>query len=285
MNNQDELKSIFKSFFQSSAFSRQSYETDLHLAVLDDDYATIEKLKGKPKALETKNSLGFTALELAQLLGKKKCLILLAPVSPHKIKIILKNEDHLKTYNEDEFQAVMGLDYISGIRFSSYDLLKEVIRDIPWTLKASIFGRKERQHGEIYREKIWQGYVVDSIVKWIDPGMGYGLFADQNIRKGDYIGEYVGVVRWLSSLKPNLNEYCFLYPTRFFTLNYYVIDSLKAGNEIRFVNHSDNPNLQPVWAVDRNLLHMTFLANQDIPKGTQLTFDYGEDYWRNRSKI
>jgi SET domain-containing protein len=58
------------------------------------------------------------------------------------------------------------------------------------------------------------------------------------------------------------------------------IDAGRVGNVSRFINHSCEPNLhiQPVFARDaRNMLYynLTLFAGQDIPAGTQLTYDYG----------
>jgi SET domain-containing protein len=63
------------------------------------------------------------------------------------------------------------------------------------------------------------------------------------------------------------------------------VDALQEGNVTRFINHSNVPNLEPRCFVERGLLHQVFMARQKISKGTQLTFDYGNDYWIRRQKI
>jgi SET domain-containing protein len=61
-----------------------------------------------------------------------------------------------------------------------------------------------------------------------------------------------------------------------------VIDAEEKGNFTRFINHSDEPNLTSRWIVVDGIYHVILFANQLIPKGTQLTYDYGPNYWSQR---
>jgi histone-lysine N-methyltransferase SUV39H len=63
----------------------------------------------------------------------------------------------------------------------------------------------------------------------------------------------------------------------------YVVDGQNFGGPSRFINHSCDPNCG-IYAVsyDKNnlfLYELAFFAIQDIPQGTELTFDYapGDD--------
>ncbi|MCB1119884.1 MAG: SET domain-containing protein-lysine N-methyltransferase, partial [Chlamydiia bacterium] len=100
---------------------------------------------------------------------------------------------------------------------------------------------------------------------------------------GDFIGAYTGLVHTLTEQEQN--PYCFHYPTTFFFSQVLAIDAAKEGNLLRFLNHSNTPNLQPAWGMDRNLLHLTFFTNRPIEKGEQLTFNYGPHFWRHRDVI
>lgn len=259
-------------------------DTELHLAVLADDYKALETLKCEPLLMNAKNGIGFTALELAKFLGKKKCVELLEPAIPHTIRIILRDQSTPKELNESEFKNITGVEYIPCVQFENYEILKQKIRELPSIFKWSL-GRQNRKMGILYHDKIWQGYIGDFTIKWIDPVIGYGLFANQDIKIGEYIGELVGKIRSVRSEHYDLNDYCFKYPKHLYLKNFFVIDPLEAGNEMRYANHSDDPNLQPVWAIDRKLLHLIFFAKKPIPKGAQLTFNYGANYWKTRKKL
>lgn len=125
---------------------------------------------------------------------------------------------------------------------------------------------------------------MDTFIKWINPILEYGLFTAADLPERSFIGEYTGVIRQIDKKHPDLNSYCFHYPTRFWSAKYFVIDSLHEGNASRFINHSNQPNLQPLWLVNRGVLHLIFIANQFIAKGAELTFNYGSDYWMRRKK-
>lgn len=264
---------------------KKTTEPSLHWAVLKDDYLTIEILRQNVEALNTTNSLGYTALELAELLGKKKCVNLLNPSSQQKI---IKIQQKDKTYAElslDHFYQLFKVTYCSHLLFQDYQSLKEVISNAPWLLEKSFLGEDNRDAGIFYREKISQGQLVDLTIRWIDDDIGYGAFTNRDLNPKEYVGEYTGLVRRLFRSHPDQNGYCFHYPTRYWSWKYTVIDSLNAGNETRFINHSDQPNLELLWALDRGLLHLVMLAKQRIPRGSQLFINYGKDYWMHRRKL
>ena len=125
-------------------------------------------------------------------------------------------------------------------------------------------------------------FVANVSIRWIDDDVGYGVFAEEDFEAGTYIGEYTGQVRTLNRWRPDSNAYCLQYPTRLFSWKYFIIDAFKEGNETRFINHNDVPNLQLSCAVDRGLSHLIFFTNRKVKKGEELTFDYGPDFWRHR---
>lgn len=120
-------------------------------------------------------------------------------------------------------------------------------------------------------------------------GKGFGICALEDIKEGDLIIEYVGVIQSEEYLKSR--EY--LYPERYDTnegvANAYThsnhrfimslcpglfLDARYKGNEARFVNHSCRPNCKmDRWKV-RSRTRVALFAIQDIKKGSELTFDY-----------
>lgn len=102
------------------------------------------------------------------------------------------------------------------------------------------------------------GYISESIcIRHIgvlgDSGIdvGYGVFAEVDIKKGSFIGEYVGVVFQSSSESDSC--YALNYPCK---VGGYVIDSNESGNIIRMVNHSDNFNSSFQNVFHDNLVHV-----------------------------
>jgi hypothetical protein len=250
---------------------RKMKNSALHRAVIAGDAALVKKLCSEDRnAIQVPGRLGYSALDLAKLLGKRDCLAFMS--CGQKV-----------TRYENE---TLGIKYLSHLKFKNYNQLKELIRNCPWIIKYSPLGQINRHMGDLWLAELQKGYHTAVKVQWIDENLGYGLFTKEAIEEGEYVGEYTGVIKRLERRgSENLNPYCFHYPTRFFSWYYYYIDALEEGNEMRYINHSDSPNLEPRCLYDRGLLHLVFFAKRAITGGAELTFDYGADFWRERKQF
>jgi hypothetical protein len=219
----------------------------------------------------------FNKEEIAKLLGN-------APVQ-HPLLLQLPDQLQPESITPEAFHQKLGLYYWPFLHFDSLSTLEEVAVQCPWLISHTFWGVENREMGTEYKAKLWAGTVADVTIKWIDNEIGFGVFANQDFAEGAYIGEFTGGVRRLYRSNPEFNAYCFHYPTRFWSKKYYIIDASQGGNETRFINHSDDPNLIPMCLWDRSLLHVVFFAQKRIPKGTQLTYNYGRDFWKHREKL
>ena len=128
------------------------------------------------------------------------------------------------------------------------------------------------------------GLVHKFYIKYISKAKGFGLFADENIEKGDFVCEYIGNIITkneaeqkihfnLINQKPNyilqLKEE---YPNIIIST---YIDSEKYGNLARFINHSCEPNLDfEIIRINSFIPHCAFFANKKILAGEEITFSY-----------
>ena len=105
---------------------------------------------------------------------------------------------------------------------------------------------------------------------------GWGLFARQNLKFGDFVMEYSGEV--LDSEGAGLRD-----ATYFFNLNQefcgrtLFVDGKHLGNATRFANHSCAPNLDVHLAVcspEESVPRIAFFAKRDIKSGEELSYDY-----------
>ncbi|KAF8964964.1 hypothetical protein BDZ97DRAFT_1700000 [Flammula alnicola] len=119
---------------------------------------------------------------------------------------------------------------------------------------------------------------------------GLGAFATSDIRKGSYIGEYTGEMT-----ADNIESY--LGPMQKHTgLNYtfdltkdnikanapgVLLDSWDIGNEMRYLNHSTEPNCKASPLHVNGVHRIVICALTDIRPNTELTLDYGPNYWRD----
>lgn len=144
---------------------------------------------------------------------------------------------------------------------------------------------------------IQYGLIHKFYVKYISKTKGFGLFADENIEKGDYVCEYIGNIITkneaeqkihfnLINQRPNyilqLKEE---YPNIIIST---YIDSEKYGNLSRFINHSCEPNLDfEIIRINSFIPHCAFFANKKIYAGEEITFSYigFNNYNDNDNKI
>ncbi|XP_065317367.1 histone-lysine N-methyltransferase NSD2-like isoform X2 [Gordionus sp. m RMFG-2023] len=116
---------------------------------------------------------------------------------------------------------------------------------------------------------------------------GWGLMTLVDIKKGDFVNEYVGELidetecrrRIEIAYKNNLDDFYFL------TLDKdRIIDAGPKGNLSRFMNHNCEPNLETQkWTVNGDI-RVGLFAIKDIPEGSELTFNYNLDCLGNEKK-
>ncbi|KAK6089679.1 hypothetical protein P3W45_001321 [Vairimorpha bombi] len=107
---------------------------------------------------------------------------------------------------------------------------------------------------------------------------GYGCFAGESIKQGEFVIEYVGEIidkdegqrrsNFYDAKKVSyLFDYSFENKTGFIDANY-------IGNNSRFINHSKCPNIySKIVEVDK-IRRICFFALRDIKIGEELFFDY-----------
>lgn len=115
-------------------------------------------------------------------------------------------------------------------------------------------------------------------------GRGWGLRSLVEIKKGEFVNEYVGELIDEEECKRRLesaheNDICNFY---FLTVEKdKIIDAGPKGNLSRFMNHSCEPNLETQkWMVNGDIRVGLFAIN-DIPANTELTFNYNLDCLSN----
>ena len=110
--------------------------------------------------------------------------------------------------------------------------------------------------------------------------VGYGLFAESFISRGEYIGEYTGLVKESSMHSSDDGSYTFLYPSSEVS---YEICAREFGNVMRFINHnSTSANVRFQRVHHEGLMHIVCFAISDILPCEQLLVNYGTAYWINR---
>lgn len=252
----------------------------LHQAIIDDDLSFIKKESKNLSLAFTKDSLGFTAKELALLLGKQEFAKILG-FNPLK-NVLVQDLEEIHSLSLSAFEEKFNVKHSPTITFKNYAALVDSLRKIPYSFRFNLFGDEMKRKGTLYREELFKEITLPLSVRFIDAVIGYGLFTEKTLYEGEFIGEYAGMVMKLDLSSKLDTTYLLHYPTRFFSLDMYVIDASRVSNLNRFINHSNIPNLRPEFLLDRGLLHIGLFANRPIKPDEQLTINYGKDYWLER---
>lgn len=183
--------------------------------------------------------------------------------------------------NIEAFFRERNIVYLRRCRVEWEPLLRMKLEKSPYFREnKKEFRELDRKYGVLIEDSetapVFIGKINDTV--------GYGLFAAEEIRQGDFIGEYTGVVRITEEYTEAFEDgswetdFSWDYPDETGDVVLEINGRLE-GNELRFVNHGRNCNLDVEHTIHKGQWVIFFIANRDIAKGEQLFVSYGEEYW------
>ncbi len=219
----------------------------------------------------------------ASLNGRATLLESYLPKEGWCINALLPGESAIRKINPTEFKAWTGVTYLPY-------LIAENSATFFFACKCC---RRGEAQGHFVGERQWlacwhSAELADTTtpgvyLQYIDPSLGLGLFALNPLPKGALIGAYSGILRRRPLFRRAFNDFAFRYPSGLIPLfRPLIIDAEHYGNELRFANHSDDPNMEGLGLLHGPLVDIAFLTSRPVAAGEQLTYDYGPDFWRSR---
>lgn len=178
-----------------------------------------------------------------------------------------------------------GFEYLDNSRYDTA-ITPEMIASM--TVDPKNLTAAEKENLDAYYRLIQQKYESPWYMKYISKKVGYGIFAAADIKKGQLISEYVGIIydkkTYLNKLPYNAN-YCWsMIPHSSITTEVqFYVDAIKSCNFTRFINHSYKPNVTPLAIYTPEGYRMLYVACEDIAKDEQLLVNYGNGYWSHRN--
>ena len=119
------------------------------------------------------------------------------------------------------------------------------------------------------------------------PIHGKGVFAWDDLKKGECLIEYVGErISWKEALRRHPHDPSQPNHTFYFSLESgKVIDANVKGNDARWINHSCKPNCEAIEVDDDKLGTRVYLfAKRNIKNGDELFYDYSLDVEEKKTK-
>ncbi|MDY6906324.1 MAG: SET domain-containing protein-lysine N-methyltransferase [Thermodesulfobacteriota bacterium] len=188
-----------------------------------------------------------------------------------------------------DFFKCLKVDYLPRTRIDWEPLLSMDLYESPYYLQNN-----EEFDFLAYRygDAIENAYIAPVYIKKINDRIGFGLFAAAEIPVSSFIGEYAGVVQisgkythCYHSEKGYESDYSWYYPDEPEGAPPLEINGRFAGNEMRFANHAEDPNLCVEHTLYDGQWVLFFTAGRDIQKDEQLLISYGDAYWEEGYRI
>lgn len=201
---------------------------------------------------------------------------------------VIKGAPHTKYSTKRQkiklFKSV-GCEYFNcmEIDVAGFDLIDPTATDHFLMQEVTI-----QEHSKKYYKQVQQYALASMYLQWISPDIGYGVFAAKDILKDEFIGVYAGqlrVMRGPGSAIPEDVDYAWYYPINFATDQRLLIDGKLKGNELRCINHDQQPNTKCINVLVDGVFYMCYVATKDIAKDVQLTISYWDSRKINPAKI
>jgi hypothetical protein len=203
----------------------------------------------------------------------------------HVIKFAGQGQKEITEYGTEEFERVAGHIVLPGLEFENEKTFREIQKKCMQASRDGLIDQDRKWLGALYVEQVRSHYMANVSIRWIDEILKHGLFAEEEIHTQDFIGEYAGVVKRRKRFDWKKNDYRFVYPTSFLYFAKHVIDGNDKGNEIRYANHSDDPNCEALSVFCDDLFHIILRAVRDISAHSQITYNYRDGYWKSRRRV
>ena len=172
-----------------------------------------------------------------------------------------------------------------GVRYINHSEFDETDKDITHQEieQSQFYQENSAEHDQLARtleKDISYGSSAPLYLSYINKKIGYGAFADKALKAGDFIGEYTGKVYNRFDIKDKKSSaYGWALP------NMLIVDGYKQSNELRFVNHSAQPNVTTKYIPINDRWRLVYIADKPIAKDEQLLVDYGAGYWTSHGTV
>ena len=139
-----------------------------------------------------------------------------------------------------------------------------------------------------YADLIKDCYMAPVYIGRINDKVGYGVFAAEELEKGAFIGEYTGVIQKADEMSGQEldgggfeSDYAWYYLEELEQAPTLEINGRFEGNELRYVNHDSDANIDVEHTLIDGYWILFFKAARKIKSGEQLLISYGEAYWED----
>ncbi len=198
-----------------------------------------------------------------------------------KRRICIERDGVQEFITIEEWEKMSGTSFSTVLEFEKLKLRDKIQKKTKKLYEKGQLTRQQVWFGSYFKKEIEEGTLPDVVLRYINPALGWGVFARRKFKKMEFIAEYSGLLR-KSKRSDRENAYCFEHTFSSGVKTPYTIDAQEKGGIGRLVNHGTFANLQSSLATIDFLSHVVLITNKEIEAGEQLVYDYGPDYWSKR---
>ena len=193
-------------------------------------------------------------------------------------------ESYVKAEDFERFKDRCPIEFLPDLEFESEQVESRIAERTQSARSKDRIPSEKIWMGVYFHEEMEQKFHPKVLIEWMGEEIGFGVVAKQRIPACSFVGEYTGIIQERRRKEIEGNDYCVRYPTWSWGMKSYVINAKEKGHFTRFINHSDRPNVGLQSIYWQGLPRMVLISLVDIEKGAQLTFDYGETFWKESKK-
>ncbi|MBI3901115.1 MAG: hypothetical protein HY324_03065, partial [Chlamydiia bacterium] len=98
----------------------------------------------------------------------------------------IEKEGILSKVSIAEFEKEMGCRLIPHLQIKDVSLLHKIAKKTRKLHQKGELTRRQLWFGSYYRQEITSFYLPDVVFRWINPEIGWGVFANRPFRKGEF---------------------------------------------------------------------------------------------------
>lgn len=139
-----------------------------------------------------------------------------------------------------------------------------------------------------YTRLIKESQMAPVYISKVDNKVGHGVYAASELERDEFIGEYTGVIQNAEETAGREldrggfeSDYSWYYLEEIEQAPALEINGRFEGNELRFVNHSTEPNVDVEHTLVDGYWILFFKTTRKIKADEQLLINYGEAYWED----
>lgn len=178
-----------------------------------------------------------------------------------------------------------GLVYLERTRIAWRPLLSmDLSQREYYRQNREYFEETHRRYARFIKDR----YLAPVYIRRVDNKVGYGVFARASLEKDAFIGEYTGVIQIAEEKAGHEldeggfeSDYSWYYLEKIEEAPNLEINGRFEGNELRYVNHGDEPNVDVEHILIDGHWILFFKAARKIQANEQLLISYGEAYWED----